>query len=62
MLILRGTEGETDLISTYYTLYLHRPADSGGVSSYVSAVLNGGLRQEDVIARIVGSDEYFARL
>jgi Bacterial Ig-like domain (group 3)/Domain of unknown function (DUF4214) len=62
MLILRSTEGETDLISTYYPLYLHRPADAGGVSAYVNAVLNGGLHQEDVIARIVGSDEYFARL
>jgi hypothetical protein len=62
LLVLRGNEAETDLISTYYTLYLHRPADAAGVAGWVNAVLNGGLRQEDVIARIVGSDEYFSRL
>jgi hypothetical protein len=62
LIVLRGNEAETDLISTYYTLYLHRAADAAGVAGWVNAVLNGGLRQEDVIARIVGSDEYFSHL
>jgi Domain of unknown function (DUF4214) len=59
---IRGNEAETDLISTYYTLYLHRSAESAGVAGWVDAVLNHGLRQEDVIAGIVGSQEYFNRL
>ena len=59
---LGGTEFESDLVSTYYTRYLHRTADASGVAGWVDAVLHHGLRQEDVIAQIIGSGEYFSHL
>ena len=38
------------------------PYPMGRVPNTYNGVTNGGLRQEDVIASIMGSDEYFARL
>jgi len=60
--MLRGQEAEFDLVATYYTAFLHRPGDAAGIQGYVNALLQGALRQEDVIAAIVGSQEYFNKL
>jgi len=59
---LRGQEAEFDLVATYYPEFLHRPGDGAGIQGYVNAILAGALRQEDVIAAIVGSQEYFNNL
>jgi hypothetical protein len=40
---------------------LRRPPDANGLNGFVAALLHGA-RDETIIAGIVGSDEYFARL
>jgi hypothetical protein len=50
-----------ELVGGYYLRFLHRPADSGGLANFVAA-LGNGTKDEDVIAALVGSGEYLARL
>jgi hypothetical protein len=62
LLALRSSEAESALIGSYYQRFLHRAADQNGLNGWVSNVVNGGQRQEDVIAGIVSSDEYFSQI
>jgi hypothetical protein len=50
-----------DLVASYYQSYLRRSADSSGLSYFIG-VFPLGARDQDVIATLVGSDEYFRRL
>ncbi len=58
--ILNSTEAETLSINTWYTTYLRRPADASSVNSLLYA-LQQGVLDEQVIAVLVASDEYYAR-
>jgi autotransporter-associated beta strand protein len=55
------TEYQQDLVKRDYVRYLLRDADAGGLNLSVAA-LNNGLRAETLIAAIVGSPEYLARM
>ena len=48
-------------MSSWYGTFLHRPADANGLNSFVTALMLGA-RDEALLASIVGSDEYIARL
>jgi hypothetical protein len=50
-------EYRQDLVQSYFQRYLHRNADPGGLQMSLAA-LNNGLRDEVLIAAIVGSPEY----
>ena len=56
--IMRSTEGEQDEITSIYQLPLGRLPDSAGLASWTAA-LQQGEGDLNVIARIVGSNEYF---
>jgi hypothetical protein len=53
-------------VNGYYLAYLHRPAEPAGLNGWVSVLapgpLHGGLTDEQVIAALVASDEYFSKL
>ena len=58
-LILGTLEYDSDLVKSYYLQFLQRPADSTGLNFFANA-LNGGTRtDEQVIASLIGTDEYF---
>lgn len=46
----------------YYETYLRRVASSSEVSTWVTTQQQQNLRDEDILAGIVGSDEYFSRI
>jgi autotransporter-associated beta strand protein len=60
-LVLTSPEARTDLVESYYPEFLRRPADPTGLNSFVGALLSG-VRDESIIAILVGSDEYLNRL
>ena len=55
---LTSTEANQDLVQSYYQKFLHRSADASGLSTFVQARANGAT-EEDVMAAILASDEYF---
>src|SRR5262249_18689076 len=57
--ILRSSEAQQDLVGNYYHMFLHRAADTAGLGGFVSAMQNGA-REDQVVANIVGSAEYYA--
>jgi uncharacterized delta-60 repeat protein len=74
-MLLDSTEYLTNLVQGFYVKYLRRAADPGGLSGFVAALQtqpgssqslipavspgSGLVRDEDVIAMMVGSQEYF---
>jgi hypothetical protein len=58
--IITSHEYRQDLVQSYYSNFLGRDADSGGLNSWI-AQLNSGTRDETIIAAIMGSPEYFGR-
>jgi hypothetical protein len=60
-MILNSAESDSILTQDYYQSFLHRDADSAGLSFWVAA-LQQGARREQVLAAILASDEYFSRL
>jgi hypothetical protein len=50
-----------DLVSGWYVAFLRRPPDGNGLNGFVTALMLGA-RDETLVAGIVGSDEYLARL
>ncbi|HEV3084681.1 MAG TPA: DUF4214 domain-containing protein, partial [Gemmataceae bacterium] len=56
--MLNSTEYRQDLVSGFYLHYLERTADKPGLDSLVN-MLSLGARDEQVIAIMVGSDEFF---
>ncbi len=59
--ILASTEAENDLINAVYVKYLHRAPDPSGMAFWLTQ-LQQGLRDEDFVAGVVGSPEYFSRV
>ena len=58
-MILGSLEYDTDLVKSYYLQFLQRSADSAGLAFFASALNGGTLTDEQVIASLIGSDEYF---
>jgi N-acetylneuraminic acid mutarotase len=60
-MVYTSTEHRIDLVNSWYVAFLRRPADLLGLEGFVAALMQG-VRDETVIAAIVGSDEYIGRL
>ncbi len=58
--VLSSQEAKEDLVQGFYQGFLGRAADDLGLADFVAA-LHAGTRQEDVLARVVGSQEYLER-
>jgi hypothetical protein len=58
--VFGSSEYKADLVQGYYQQFLHRTAAAAELNPWVSALLEGA-RDEQVIAGILSSDEYFAR-
>jgi hypothetical protein len=56
--IIYSTEALTPVVGFYYQYVLGRPGDPAGVAYWVGQI-QAGHRDEDVIALLIGSDEYF---
>jgi cyclophilin family peptidyl-prolyl cis-trans isomerase len=56
--VLNSPEGEQDLVQSYYTLFLHRTADSVGMNASTAALASGA-SEEKIIIAIADSNEYF---
>jgi|GEM_PF-1431227 len=59
--VQRSTEALQREVQDAYETFLHRQADTAGLGAFLAA-LQGGGSAEQIISRIAGSDEYFARL
>ena len=55
---LFSPEGREVLVESYYNSILHRTADPDGLAYWTQRLLNGA-SDEDIIARLLSSDEYF---
>ena len=60
-IIFTSLEHDIDLVSGWYVAFLRRPPDANGLNGFVTALMLGA-RDETLVAGIVGSDEYLARL
>ncbi len=58
--ILGLSEYDTDLVKSYYLQFLRRPADLTGLSFFSTDLNMGTLTDEEVIAQLIGMDEYFS--
>ena len=58
--VLSSTEYRQQLVTGFYPRFLRRTADQNGVNFFVN-LLASGARDEDVIAEMVASNEYFTR-
>jgi uncharacterized repeat protein (TIGR01451 family) len=58
--VFASPEFQRDLVQSDYLTFLRRPTDPAGLNLWVSE-LQHGARQEDILAAILGSDEYLAR-
>jgi large repetitive protein len=59
--VLTSLEARRDLVDGYFVEFLGRHADSAGLNAFANILMQGG-RDEDVIADIMGSDEFLADL
>jgi uncharacterized protein (TIGR03118 family) len=59
--ILSSQEGLQAIVQGLYGSLLHRPADNAGLTAFVNA-MQQGLTDQQVIAALAGSDEFFANL
>jgi hypothetical protein len=59
--VLTSREGYEVLVKGIYLRYLRRAADAGGLNNFATSLQHGS-RDEDVIASLVGSQEYLNRL
>jgi hypothetical protein len=60
-MVFGSEEYQRDLVQGYYEQALHRTADDSGLAGWVS-LLRSGSRDEQVLAGIEGSDEFFTHL
>ena len=60
-LLLETSEYDTDLVKGYYLEFLRRPADTLGLTVFVNGLTgpSPALTDEQVIATLIGSQEYF---
>ncbi|TMD86295.1 MAG: DUF4214 domain-containing protein [Chloroflexi bacterium] len=56
--ILYSAEGRAQLVGGYYRTYLGRVADAGGLAYWTQAIL-GGASDEQILAFVVSSEEFF---
>jgi hypothetical protein len=56
--LITSMEYRTDLVNGWYMKYLHRTTDAGGLAGSIAA-LAAGATDEQMIADLVGSTEYF---
>src|SRR5262249_41145051 len=62
-LVFGSLEYQQHLVAGYYLRFLRRDADAAGLAYFVNALRTRRLgHDEDVIAALVGSQEYFDRL
>jgi hypothetical protein len=59
--IFASTEYKQDLVESYYGRFLDRPADAAGLNQF-TAQLKAGVSDFDVMAELMGSDEYFNKV
>ncbi len=59
--LLYGNEALTITVNGFYQTYLRRAGDAAGLAKFVTDLRNGK-RQDDVVAALMASDEYFGRL
>jgi uncharacterized delta-60 repeat protein len=57
---LATPESDTDEVEDLYHRFLHRQADAAGLNGFVNTLQQGGTN-EQVLAVLLGSDEYFQR-
>jgi hypothetical protein len=57
--IILSTEGLGDAVNGAYQLVLHHPADANSLNTLVNALQKGFLRDEQIIAALVASEEFF---
>ena len=57
---LAGPEPAQDEVNALYGRFLTRPADSGALANFVPQVEKGG--QDQVLATLLASDEYYAKV
>jgi hypothetical protein len=58
--VLSSAEFQRDLVQSDYLDFLRRAADPAGLNLWASD-LQHGARDDEVLAAILGSDEYLAR-
>ncbi len=58
--ILSSTEYYSDLVDSYFEQFLQRSDDPGGLATFLNQLLSGVTDQE-VIAAILGSQEFYAK-
>lgn len=58
--LVTSTEGFTDLVVSQYRQYLHRGPNTDEVNRWVSALRAGHGSDDQLVAQIIGSDEYEA--
>jgi hypothetical protein len=57
--VFAGAESQQDLVTGFYQRFLQRAPDAAGLSAYTGQ-LQQGANDEQVIAQLVGSPEFFA--
>jgi hypothetical protein len=60
-IVFTSPEFRQDEVGAWYLQYLGRPADAGGLA-YFAAALENGARDESVVAALLASDEFFAKV
>ncbi|MBV9594780.1 MAG: DUF4214 domain-containing protein, partial [Actinobacteria bacterium] len=60
--LVMSTEALALVVNGWYTAYLGRNGDPGGIAYTVGLIQNYGFRDENIIATIIGSVEYFTDL
>jgi hypothetical protein len=58
VMVFSSLEYDQNIVQGYFQSFLHRQADSGGLTSFAAGLQQGGLDQ-DVIAAILSSQEYY---
>jgi len=57
--VLQSREADMVLVQDFYQKYLRRAADPGGLNAFTD-LLQQGVRDEVVVADLVGSPEYLS--
>jgi hypothetical protein len=61
LFVVHSIEARQDLVAGFYGQFLDRPVDPIGLATFASP-RPGGFPDELILASILGSDEYFARV
>jgi hypothetical protein len=58
--VVEGTENRQNAVANSYKEFLKRPADNGGLNTYVAALKGGVLNQDNVATAMLGSEEFLS--